>query len=188
MDWTKKFLARNISKTRVVINTLLIEPFGEHVISPATYSEDAIRQIKIFTDRGVIEVTNDFIEDKTFEDELDAENVSTETAEHTIFSPKEFKRTKAIDVNELKTDGKLTEVKEHRTDTPSLNIQEEDTVEAERVLEAQKFLQQHWKTLEVEVAKLFDVKHLEYLLDIANQLKLGAKKVEIIQNRIGELA
>lgn len=192
IDWNKLFAIKNVSNGIVTIGALMLNHENEKLIDPSKYSAGALERIKLFTERGFLETTNDTEVLEKFEEYgkiISARDAETaEGYAHVVFDPEskkeQFKpkRMGVIETTSIET-GKAMEVKAIDTSRKATGKVEE-TFDIE---EAKGLLNLHWKTLEKKVAELTNEENLEYILTIAKNMELGDKKIEIIEARLAEL-
>lgn len=150
---------------RIVSDAFAIPHEEERVVDTRRLPQSVLEDLQIFYENGSIDVEVVDSENKESKKSANTENVKTENGhEHTVFKPSD----RAINVQEIDTSGKSVEVGFSKIDAVEL-------------------LDKHWKTLEKEVSGIKDMSKLKTILIVAKENAVAKKKLEIIENRIGEL-
>lgn len=167
---SKPFNVLNKYEGRVVSGAFSLGHSESRIVDPAQVPQTLLDDLEIFYKRGNIDVQFDVESSKSTET-LNTKNISTANHEHTVF-------------NGLNEDSKLINV-ESIENTKALEVGESN---ADKIENAKKFLSEHWKTIEKELKRVFEIEDLKLLLSVANDLGMnGNKKYELIEERYKEL-
>lgn len=187
MDWNKQFSVKNISKGRVVAGAFSLGYGESRDVDPKRFPESSLKKLMLYKDSGYIEVSNIGTSEKKVKNEADTvrtvetiRNDNGDKREHVVFDP--TKKDKAITVKSIDTD-KAVKVESLIDDSPAVEVAYSEIDK----IEALEFLSQHWKRVESEVNKVTSKKKLAFYLEVATQNEVADKKIEIIEDRLGQL-
>jgi hypothetical protein len=163
--YEEKFMVKNISGGRIVSNLLSLPHGDSTTINPIGANQDTLKAIEILYSHGKAEISFDIVEDKPKENSnLSVKQVDSENGEHTIFNG-------LIEVNETQA-GKSVEVEKSFT---------EESIKKD-------FLEQHWKKIEAQLQEIDNVDVVEGYLELATELGIAGKKLDLLKQRIKELS
>jgi hypothetical protein len=201
MDWEKEFEVENISDTVLIADVLTIYSKSKEIINPGRYPERTISGLQNFHKRGLIKVTNDFVDNRK---KSNISNIITKQVE-TTKDPHGGKHSHIVLNGGLDTGGKAIETGSERAErlakansdieeyedatyespvVKTVEVKDEDRMTRE---EAVELLSSHWKRVESEVNKINDARKLNFLLVVAIEEKVADKKREIIEEKLNQI-
>jgi hypothetical protein len=196
MDWEKKFTIKNIGGSVIITGVVVLPDGQEREIDPTRYSEQVVKDLKVFHARGNIEVTNKLNAPKEEkEEQFGTRKIQTTNAlngeknDHFVLDPhnsaisiQEINLSRGINVEEDLTADNAGAIVVH--DNNKTAVADKDRMTKD---EAVALLGQHWKKFESEVGKIDDLRKLNFLLVVAIEQGVIDKKKEILDNRIKAL-
>lgn len=161
----KRVKITNTANARVVTHAFSLAHDEETIINPSDFSSEILDDLNVFYSRGQLGFEEVADEPKKELLEKHTETLkSSNGKEHVVFRPQD----KLINVEPIDTSGKAVDVSFSKMDAVDL-------------------LSKHWKTLEKAVANIDKKDELDLLLTVAKENEVANKKIEIIENRLGEL-